>query len=278
MAADPHIDQLFRALADPGRRRLLDSLNRNSGQTLRELCAAMDMARQSVSKHLAILEAANLVVTQRRGREKLHYLNPAPIADIYRRWIKQYDEPRVDALTELKHDLEATTMPDTSFIYITYIRSTPEEVWEALTSPAFTGRYWGVTFETDWKPGSSMNWIEQGVRTSDPAQVVLEADPPRRLAYTWHTFTAEWADGHGFDAQLLEKLAAETRTRVTFDVEPADGVVKLTVTHEDYDPDSTLRAMCSQAWPQLLAGLKTLLETGNDLAPPTAPRVPAPTS
>lgn len=234
------------------------------------------MARQSVSKHLAVLEAANLVVAVRRGREKLHYLNPAPIADIYRRWINQYDQPRVDALAELKHSLEATPMPDTSFIYTTYIRSTPEQVWEALTSPAFTGRYWGVTFDTDWKPGSSMSWIEQGVRTSDPAQVVLESDPPRRLAYTWHTLTPEWAGAHRFDGQLLEKLAAETRTRVTFDIEPTDGLVKLTVTHDDFDPDSTLRTMLSEGWPRLLAGLKTLLETGHELEPQTEPTEPAP--
>jgi uncharacterized protein YndB with AHSA1/START domain/DNA-binding transcriptional ArsR family regulator len=276
MAADPHIDQLFRALADPGRRQLLDSLNRNGGQTLRELCSGMDMARQSVSKHLAVLEAANLVVTLRRGREKLHYLNPAPIAEISRRWISRYHQPRVDALVDLKHTLEATPMPDTSFVYTTYIRSTPEQVWDALTRPAFTERYWGVTFDTDWKPGSTMSWIEQGVRISDPGQVVLESEPPRRLAYTWHTVTPEWADTHGLDSELQQKLAAETRTRVTFDIEPTDNLVKLTVIHDDFDPDSTMRSLCSEGWPRLLAGLKTLLETGSELEPQSAPAEPAP--
>jgi DNA-binding transcriptional ArsR family regulator len=141
MAANPDIDQVFRALADPHRRQLLDNLNRKSGQTLRELCSDMALARQSVSKHLAVLEAANLVVAVRRGREKLHHLNPAPIADISRRWINQYDQPRVDALADLKHSLEAPPMPGTSFVYTTYIRSTAEQVWEALTSPTFTERY-----------------------------------------------------------------------------------------------------------------------------------------
>ena len=89
MAAYPGMDEAFRALADPSRRRLLDSLNERNGQTLRELCSELDMARQSVSKHLAVLEAANLVTTVRRGREKLHYLNAAPINEIAERWITQ---------------------------------------------------------------------------------------------------------------------------------------------------------------------------------------------
>ena len=102
------MDEVFKALADPSRRRLLDRLNARNGQTLRELCAGLDMARQSVSKHLAILEAANLVTTVRRGREKLHYLNAAPINDIAERWITRYDRQRVHALADLKQALEET--------------------------------------------------------------------------------------------------------------------------------------------------------------------------
>ena len=152
---DPHsMDGIFRALADPGRRRLLDSLNARNGQTLRELCADMDMARQSVSKHLAVLEEANLVSTVWRGREKLHYLNAAPITEISERWIDRYEQPRVDALTDLKHALENPSMDKPSFVYTTYIQTTPERLWEALTSSAFTERYWSAAFETDWTPGS----------------------------------------------------------------------------------------------------------------------------
>src|SRR5262245_24516494 len=108
MAAYQSIDEVFRALADPSRRQLLDSLNAHNGQTLRELCSGLDMARQSVSKHLAVLEAANLVTTVRRGREKLHYLNPAPISDITERWISRYEQARVEALADLKKALEDT--------------------------------------------------------------------------------------------------------------------------------------------------------------------------
>jgi DNA-binding transcriptional ArsR family regulator len=100
------MDAVFRALADPVRRRLLDRLRARNGQTLRELCEGHDMTRQAVTKHLAILESANLVVTLRRGREKLHYLNPVPIQEIADRWIGKYDRVRLRALSELKRRLE----------------------------------------------------------------------------------------------------------------------------------------------------------------------------
>jgi len=100
------VDKVFRALADPSRRKLLDRLHVNNGQTLSELCGHLDMTRQAVTKHLALLEAANLVVTVWRGREKLHYLNPVPISEIYERWIGKYERHRLRALDELKKRLE----------------------------------------------------------------------------------------------------------------------------------------------------------------------------
>src|SRR5215216_4963450 len=117
MAAYPRIDVVFRALAAPSRRLLLDSLNDRNGQTLRELCSGLEMARQSVSKHLAVLEEANLVTTVRRGREKLHYLNAAPINEITERWITRYEEGRVHALADLKRALENTPVDRPSFVY-----------------------------------------------------------------------------------------------------------------------------------------------------------------
>ncbi len=103
---DRQADAVFKALSDRSRRLLLDTLRERNGQTLTELCAGLLMARQSVSKHLAVLEAAMLVTTVRRGREKLHYLNPAPINEIAERWISQYDHERVRALSDLKRALE----------------------------------------------------------------------------------------------------------------------------------------------------------------------------
>ena len=100
------MDDVFRALADASRRELLDRLRAENGQTLGELCARLDMTRQAVSKHLAIFESANLVATIRRGREKLHYLNPVPIHEIAERWIGKFERSRLQALGELKKDLE----------------------------------------------------------------------------------------------------------------------------------------------------------------------------
>jgi DNA-binding transcriptional ArsR family regulator len=100
------MDEIFKALADATRRELLDRLRAENGQTLGELCERMAMSRQAVSKHLAILEAANLVATVRKGREKLHYLNPVPIGEIYDRWIGKYERARVAALADLKRALE----------------------------------------------------------------------------------------------------------------------------------------------------------------------------
>jgi uncharacterized protein YndB with AHSA1/START domain/DNA-binding transcriptional ArsR family regulator len=265
-------NKVFRALADPGRRRLLDSLNARNGQTLRELCGELDIARQSVSKHLAVLEAANLVSALRRGREKLHYLNAEPINAIGERWIGQYDRERARALADLKRALEDTPMQRPEFVYTTYIKTTPERLWQALTDPAFTGRYWGATFASDWKVGSPMTWEYDGVRIADPAQVVLESDPYRRLAYTWQTVTPQFAETVGFSDEYFARVAAERRSKVSFDIEPRGQGVKLTVVHDDFDPGSAMLESVSGGWPMILASLKTLLETGEALS--GGPEVP----
>ncbi len=278
-------DEVFRALADRSRRRLLDGLNARSGQSLRELCSGLSMTRQSVSKHLAVLEAAGLVTSLRRGREKLHYLNPAPINDIADRWMSHYDQKRAQVLADLKRALEdlpmdaadgngavgngtaavpAATRP--AFVYRTYIRTTPERLWQMLTDPVFTEQWWNTTFETDWKVGSSMVWHNHGVTIVDPEQVVLEYDPPRRLSYTWHTFTPEVAARFDFSDELMAKLTTERRSRVTFDIEPLGDNVKLTVVHDDFDPGSTAAEMVSEGWSQLLSSLKSFLETGELLS------------
>lgn len=266
------MDDVFKALADGTRRRLLDSLNARDGQSLRELCADLEMTRQAVTKHLTVLEAAGLVTAVRRGRERLHYLNAAPIADIAQRWINRYDRERVHALTDLKHALEGHPMSKPEFVYVTYIKTTPERLWQALTDPAFTRRYWGVEFESGWEKGSPLVWNEFGVRISDPEQVVLVSEPYRRLSYTWHTFTQEWGEAlaergmpHDIDA-----LAAEPRSKVTFDIEEAGDAVKLTVVHDGFEPGSQVLADVSQGWPSLLSNLKTLLETGEPYEQPFA--------
>jgi uncharacterized protein YndB with AHSA1/START domain/DNA-binding transcriptional ArsR family regulator len=276
MGAYPlNIDDVFRALADTSRRRLLDSLNARSGQTLRELCADMDMARQSVSKHLAVLEAAHLVSIRWSGREKLHYLNPAPINEISERWINQYDRERVRALSDLKRALEEHPMDKPSFVYTTYIRTTPERLWQALTDPAFTERYWGVALESDWNAGSTITLHQWGLTIADPEQVVLESQPYRRLSYTWHTFTPEWRETArkrvGFSEEFLDRIATERRSKATFEIEDLGELVKLTVIHDGFDASSEVLETISQGWPHVLSNLKTLLETGE-----TLPDTPAP--
>jgi uncharacterized protein YndB with AHSA1/START domain/DNA-binding transcriptional ArsR family regulator len=276
-AEAPALDDVFKALADPSRRQLLDRLNDRNGQTLRELCSGLTMARQSVSKHLAVLEAANLVTTIRRGREKLHYLNPAPVHEISERWINRYERARVDALGDLKRALEdKRAMDRPTFVYTTYIRTTPEQLWEALTNPTFTQRYWGATFDTDWRPGSTMGWKMRGVTVDDPEQVIVESDPPRRLSYRWHTLTPELAAALDLTEEAHDRIAAEHRSMVTFDLEPMGALVKLTVVHDGFDEGSLMAEMVTRGWPSILSSLKTLLETGETLPlgqePPAAVR------
>jgi DNA-binding transcriptional ArsR family regulator/uncharacterized protein YndB with AHSA1/START domain len=275
LAAYHPLDDAFKALADPNRRLLLDRLNERNGQTLRELCAGLDMARQSVSKHLAVLEAANLVTTVRRGREKLHYLNAAPINEITERWITRYERDRVHALADLKQALE-DNVDKPSFVYVNYIKTTPERLWQALTEPAFTERYWGMAFHTDWKTGSRYVLHQFGLSIVDDDQMVLEADPYRRLSYTWHAITPEWADALDLTDDARERLAAEPRSTVTFEIEPLDDdQVKLTVVHDGLAPDGLMGSLISNGWPRVLSNLKTLLETGETLPHTSVRRTPA---
>src|SRR5580704_11508282 len=268
------MDAVFRALGDSGRRRLLDKLNERNGLSLTELSTGMGVTRQSVSKHLDVLVAAGLVTTMWRGREKLHYLNAAPINDIAERWIHHYDRARAEALFDLKTALEADPMDQTTFVYTTYIHATPERVWQGLTDPTFTERYWrhprsgGVSYRTDWQKGSAYDvaYDEVGLAVSDSGQVVLESDPPRRLAYTWHTFSPEWAAAHQFDEATAAAWRAEERSKVAFDIEEAgEGVVKLTVVHDGFEPGSAVLEGVRGGWPAVIASLKTLLETGSAL-------------
>jgi uncharacterized protein YndB with AHSA1/START domain/DNA-binding transcriptional ArsR family regulator len=257
------MDEVFRALADPSRRKLLDSLNAKGGQTLGELCSVLDMARQSASKHLAVLEASNLVTSVWRGREKLHYLNAAPISEISDRWISRYQRGRVSALAGLKRALEDPSMGRPEFVYVTYIRTTPERLWQALTDPTFTARYWSRTYDTEWTKGSHYVVTQSGVRVDDPQQVILEADPPRRLSYTWNGVSAELAQELGWSDEYVARVEEEPRSRVTFEIEPEnDDTVRLTVIHEGFEEGSATLESISGGWPRVLANLKTFLETG----------------
>ena len=264
------MDAVFRALADPTRRGLLDSLHERDGQTLLELCAGAHMSRQSVSKHLGILEQAHLVTTHREGRHKLHHLNPAPVADIGERWIHRYQRARIDLLSDLRRALEdqpVTTPEPTEFRYVAYIRTTPERLWRALTEPAFTARWWqGTAIDSDWSTGAGMTWHHHDTVIEHPDQVVLACDPPRLLAFTWHSFTPDWAEAVGFTEERRAALEAEPRTTVTFELEPVGDLVRLTVTHGNLVADGTVFGLITEGWPRVVSDLKTVVEAGGPVS------------
>lgn len=272
-AGDPahDLDAAFRALADPSRRRLLDRLNARDGLSLRELCDGLDMTRQSVTKHLAVLEAANLVTTVRRGREKLHHLNTVPLNEIAERWIGRYDAARLRALHDLKRALEEPPVSHPAFVYQTFIRTTPEKLWQALTEPAFTLRYWGVGLRSDWRIGSPVE-LQWGPEQPfvDVGQVVLESDPPRRLSYRWHNYQREHRAMFGWDEDTFARLVTEPISKVTFELEPMGAIVKLVVTHDGFEGETEMLKGISDGWPAILSNLKTLLETGEPLPDPNA--------
>ena len=138
------LNLVFKALADPTRRQLLDRLHEHNGQTLGELCGSLAMARQSASQHLALLEAANLISTTWRGREKLHHLNPVPLHDIQERWIDKFERPRLRALSAIRHSAEEQAMSaQPTYVYVTYIKASPEQVWQALTDADLTAALLG---------------------------------------------------------------------------------------------------------------------------------------
>ncbi len=254
------IDKLFKALADPGRRRLLDQLHGDNGQTLTALCEGMAMTRQAVTQHLQQLEAANLVAVVWQGREKLHYLNPVPLQEIYERWIGKFEQNRLGVLHALKTNLEGNDMTKPSYLYVTYIATTPAKLWQALTDTDLTRQYWvdpnGGTARmnvSDWKPGST--WQHQRADGSGVADIVgkvVETSPPRRLVLTW--------------ARPDEAQDEPKHSRVSFDIEPyGDGLVRLTVTHDGLEPDPKMLEGISGGWPKILSNLKTFLETGSAL-------------
>src|SRR3954453_8122141 len=171
------MDDVFRALADPTRRSLLDELFKEDGQTLTALEGRLPMSRFGVMKHLKVLEEANLGVPKRRGREKLHFLNPVPIRLVHDRWVSKYAEPWAATLTGLKRTLEDRTMEK---VFEIYIKATPERLWEAITSSEMRAKYsFGVGLDSDWSQGSryQARHAQAGVEISDGEN--LEVDPPR---------------------------------------------------------------------------------------------------
>jgi uncharacterized protein YndB with AHSA1/START domain len=245
-----HVEAVFRALADPTRRALLDALFERDGQTLVALTAPHDMTRIAVAKHLRLLEEAGLVVSRRRGREKLHFLNPVPIRLVHDRWVSKYTEPWVAGLAGLKSELEQPMEK----VFEIYIRTTPERLWEAITDPTIRARYhFGVGAESDWTPGSAYVLKHPGADGPLAEGENLVVEPPLRLVQTMRTLWSEEAE-------------AEGTSRVTWEIEPVGDSCRLTVTHDQLREGAPEELY--GGWPMILSGLKTWLETGQILTTP----------
>jgi uncharacterized protein YndB with AHSA1/START domain/DNA-binding transcriptional ArsR family regulator len=259
-------EAIFKALADSSRRALLDALQRADGQTLSSLLGVLpELSRFGVMKHLGVLEEAGLITKHKSGREVWHYLNPVPIQQVYERWVSRYAQPHTRQLTRLQSQLEApTSMPAPyTHIYHITIRTTPERLWQALTSSDDTRHYYfGCSVRGDWHAGSRYAYL------TGPGQVgalvgadqemvtgtVLESDPPRKMVMT---FTPHWV-GPDAPAPL---------SKVTYLLEPMGELTRLTLLHEDLEPNTPLTQGMIEGWALIFSGLKTLLETGQPLSP-----------
>jgi uncharacterized protein YndB with AHSA1/START domain/DNA-binding transcriptional ArsR family regulator len=245
------MDAVFGALADPTRREVLDALFEEDGQTLIKLQGRFSMTRFGVMKHLRVLEDAGLVVTRRRGREKLHFLNPVPIRLVHDRWVSKFAEPWVAGLREIKQRLENPMEK----VFEIYIRTSPEQLWEAITDPDIRSKYnFGARVESDWTVGSRFEMSAPGAPGPLGEGENLEVDPPRRLV---QTMRALWG----------EDVISEGTSRVTWEIEPVgDDSCRLTVTHDQLREGAN--SQLYGGWPMILSGLKTWLETGELLTTP----------
>ena len=243
------MDAVFKALADSSRRRLLDSLFKRDGQTLSDLEGCLPMTRFGVMKHLALLQEAHLIVTRRRKREKLHFLNPIPIRLIHDRWVSKFTAPWAAALTDLKRTLENQNMQK---IFEIYIKTTPERLWQAITDTDMRRQYnFGATVTSAWTQGSRYEAFGGAAKIFEGEN--LEVDPPRRLV---QSYRALWG----------EDVKAEGVSKVTWEIEPVGDSCLLKVTHDGLREDAN--AQLYGGWPMILSGVKTLLETGELLTTP----------
>ncbi len=247
------MDAVFKAIADPTRRQLLDRLFDQDGQPLGALCEGLGISRQATSKHLRVLEEADLVAIRWSGRVKLHYLNVMPIRALHDRWIDKYRAPWVDMLAGLKDTLEGPPMETPRRLYQTWIRTSAEELWQAITDPAFTRRYFfGSEIHSTFVAGAPVTYTgsEGGLNVEGK---ILEADRPRRLVMTWRSL---WT----------EELAADPPSTVTWEIEEQGDVCKLTLLHTFDSETATYHE--TEGWALILAGLKTLIETGEAMPMP----------
>jgi uncharacterized protein YndB with AHSA1/START domain/DNA-binding transcriptional ArsR family regulator len=251
------VDEIvFKALADPTRRAILDALFERDGQSLGELEARFAMTRFGVMKHVRLLEESALVTTRKVGRARLHYLNPIPIRQVHDRWTGKFAARASAALLALRDDLEKgesmATAGMPAHVYVVFIKASPERIWEALTESEFTLQYYfASTVESGWNAGDAYTYEINGEAAI--LGTIVASDPNRRLEMT-------------FDARWDEQVAADPPSHLTWEIEPAgDGISKLTVVHDGFATETSTYAQVGGGMPYILSGLKTLLETGEPL-------------
>jgi uncharacterized protein YndB with AHSA1/START domain len=245
---------VFRALADPNRRVLLDRLFERDGQTLGELCEALpEMTRFGVMKHLGVLEDSGLLSTRRVGREKRHYLDPVPIRLVHDRWTSKFAGSIVGPMTALKRHLEEP-MSTVDHVYSVYVKASPERIWQAITNGDQTVRYYfGTRVSSTWEPGAPIRYLyPDGTLAADGS--VVEIEPGRRVVMSFH---ARW------DAEI----EAEGPIRMTWEIEPGEhetAPTRLIVTSA-MAPGSKTEGEFSGGIVFIVSGLKTALETGDPM-------------
>jgi uncharacterized protein YndB with AHSA1/START domain/DNA-binding transcriptional ArsR family regulator len=250
-------DRVFRALADPRRRRMLDLLRERPGLSATELAERFPFSRVAVVKHLDVLERGGLVSRRRRGKSVALYVDDAPVQDVLSRRLEACAPLWAHRLADLKDRLEKESprMPSPeSRVYVVYIRTTKEALWDAITRPEMTRRYFFSTdLRSTLKPGAPIEYVLKDPAGKEHVPVVgevLEVVPHRRLVHTFR-----------FPAM------PDAPTRVAYDLEPAGaGTMKLTVTHDGFEGETKTWREVGGGWPQVVSALKTLLETGEDLA------------
>lgn len=252
-------NDVFKALADPSRRLLLDLLYASDGRTLSDLCAPLDMSRFGVMKHLHILEEAGLIATRKAGREKLHYLNAVPIRQMYERWVSKYAEPWAVELTSLQNELERASNMNNKPRHVNRIaiKANPEQVWQALTDPAKMSKYWfNSAIRTTWEINSPFELWNGDEKKAEG--VILEIDPPNKLVMSWRFVSFPGTEN-------------DAPSRITWEIGAHDelqGVTLVTLVHDEFEQAVNTANILENGLPVVLSGMKTFLETGETLVSP----------
>jgi len=249
-------DDIFRALSDPNRRRILDIAKNRPGITVNELTDEFDFSRYAVMKHLKILESCNLIISKKEGKFRKLYLNAIPIQTIYDRWISKFSKYWAQNITALKYKLEEDSkmsQPELKHVFVIYIKTTKEKLWEALTHGDVTHKYFFATkIKSDFSPGSKLEF--HGVNKEGEPYIpvsgeVIEVIPQKKLVYSFQQYSNN-----------------DKPSRVTYEIEEVDGNIKFTVTHDQFDEVNETYNSVQQGWPYILSGLKTYLETNKTLS------------